>query len=364
MAVTALLNAPFLLRLRRSPSSPRPPDQPTRVSLLVPARNEARVIGRTVAALLAQTYPRFELLVLDDDSADETAELAGRAAGADSRFRLLRGQPLPSGWLGKNWACAQLAAAAQGDLLVFTDADVAWQPDALAALVEQMARSGADLLTVWPTQTTLSWGERLTVPLMALAILAYLPLAAVHYLPWPVFAAANGQCLAFRRSAYTAVGGHHAVRNNVVEDVALARLAKARGLRLRLYDGNRLIGCRMYESWDEARRGYAKNILAGHANSVPLLALSTVAHWLVFVGPWGWLPIALLRGGAWLPPLLLWLTTVGVRALTAALTHQRLRDALLMPVSVALMTRIAADAVLGRRRGGAEWKGRIVPSGE
>jgi chlorobactene glucosyltransferase len=303
MGLTAVSNLLFFPRLRRQPE---PPAAAPLVSLLVPARNEAAVIGGTVRGLLAQTYPNLELIVLDDHSTDETAVFAQTAAAGDARLTVLNGRSLPPGWLGKNWACQQLAEAAQGEVLIFTDADVGWQPDALPALLAQL--DGAAMATVWPTQETHTWGERLVVPLMALAILCYLPVLPVHYAPWPAFAAANGQCLALRRNAYTQIGGHAAVRGNIVEDVGLARLVKRAGLRLRMADGNRLIGCRMYADWPAVRDGFAKNILAGHGNSVPfLLALSTLFHWLVFplslglvAADWLLVGVRVGAGGDWI----------------------------------------------------------------
>ncbi|MCA9982582.1 MAG: glycosyltransferase, partial [Anaerolineales bacterium] len=161
------------------------------VSILIPARNEAAVIGESVQLLSAQGYSQREIIVLDDNSEDGTGSIAQQAAGD---VRVLTGSPLPAGWMGKNWACHQLAQHAQGDILLFTDADVRWQPGALAAVVDLFERTEADLLTVWPTQITVSWGERLTVPLIAMTVLAYLPVQLAHDFYHPLAAAANGQC--------------------------------------------------------------------------------------------------------------------------------------------------------------------------
>jgi cellulose synthase/poly-beta-1,6-N-acetylglucosamine synthase-like glycosyltransferase len=178
IALIAIVNAITFPRLETAmPISNKQPS----VSLLIPARNEAAVIGQTIRNLLAQTYPRFEVILLDDDSDDDTVSMVRAAGQDDPHLKILTGARLPSGWLGKNWACHQLAQAARGEWLIFTDADVRWTPPALVALAAEMERSQADLLAVWPTQQTITWGERLVVPLMALAVLGYLPLPLVHH---------------------------------------------------------------------------------------------------------------------------------------------------------------------------------------
>jgi chlorobactene glucosyltransferase len=353
-------------RLRRAPGNL--PGILPRVSVLVPARDEAGVIGRTVAAILAQDYPgELELIVLDDGSIDGTAQLALQAARGDPRLRLVSGAPLPPGWAGKNWACQQMADQASGDLLVFTDADVRWAPGALRAVTGWMAHSRADCFTVWPTQEALTWPERLVVPMMMFAVLAYLPEVCVRFVPWPVFAAANGQFIAFRRTAYEQVGGHAGVRHSVVEDVSLAWQVKRRGLRLVMSLGDGLISGRMYQSWRQVRHGFAKNILAGHGGSPLFLLFSAVFHWILFLLPW----VALLVDRAspafqagevltevWLAMIALGL---GIRLLIAAATRHRLLDALWLPVSVILLTLIAAQSLWWHYRyGGPQWKGRQI----
>lgn len=353
LLLTSLLNLPLFPRLRAT----RPPAAPPLVSVLIPARNEAAVIGGTVQAVLAQTVAQLELLVLDDGSTDGTADVVCRAAQGDGRVRLLVGQPLPAAWLGKNWACHQLGQAAVGQHLLFIDADVVLAPEALASLLALQADTNADLLTIWPSQITPTWAERLVVPLISFVILSYLPVWPVHHTPWAAFAAANGQCLFFRRSAYAQIGGHTAVRRAIVEDVMLAKAIKRAGLRLRMGDGNQLVRCRMYANWPTVRDGLAKNILAGHGQSVALLLLSTFFHWALFVGPWVWLAL----GGGWVAAVLIalgvanrWLVGWWLgRGLLPALW-----EALLMPVSVLLLTRITARALHWHATSGPVWKGR------
>ncbi len=348
-----------------------PPALQRRVSLLIPARNEAAVIGETVLNLLHLDYPDYEVVLLDDASTDGTLEIACQAAQGNQRFRALRGLPLPDGWTGKNWACHQLAQAADGEVLAFTDADVRWQPEALSALLALMERTQADTFTVWPTQQVITWAERLVVPMMTYAIMVYLPELCVRYIPWPVFAAANGQCLVFHRRAYERTGGHAAVCASVVEDVALAKATKQASMRLVMALGNGMIGSRMYTSWRTVRHGFAKNILAGHGNSPFLLGLSAIFHWLLFVIPWLWIILGATRTSVianaapgWpVIPLAMISLGLGIRLLSAAATRHRLMDGLLMPVSVIMTTLIAAQSLWWHYRyGGPQWKGRrIVP---
>jgi len=341
-----------------------PPSPQPQLSILIPARNEAERITPCITGLLAQEGVAYEVLVLDDHSEDGTADVVRAAGCADSRLRVLCGQPLPPGWTGKNWACHQLALAARSDRLLFTDADVRWRPGALMALVAAWDEKEVDAITIWPTQQTITWSERLVVPLMAFAVLSYLPVWLVNGTNWPFTGAANGQCFAFRRQAYAAIGGHAAVRANVLDDVALAQRIKRARRWMCMFDAHGLITCRMYTSWRAVLHGYAKNILAGHGNSVLLLCLSMMFHGLVFVGPWLWL----LVGWRWTPPagwpvlpLTLALLGVGVRATTARATGQRPGDAWFMPLSVLLMMRIALQAIWWRwHDGGPQWKGRAI----
>ncbi len=358
----------FILSLVNSVTFPRlKPERPKtfpRVSMLIPARNEAGNIQSSLSSLLAQDYPNFEILLLDDHSEDATCSLAQETAGGDERFRLVKGEHLPVGWLGKNWACHQLARQAVGDVLVFTDADIRWKPGALSALIAGREKHAADVLTVWPDQETVSPTERMVIPMMMLVVLGYLPEIFVRFLPIPLFAAANGQCLAFTRPAYARIGGHAAVSDHVVEDVALSRLAKRSRLKLVMSLGSRLIHGRMYQDWHGVRRGFAKNILAGHASSPLFLVFSALFHWSLFVFPWIWLLLGSLgtRQDLWPAfPAAMIILGLGARAVTAVTAGLRLVDVIWLPVSVLLMTLIAVQALLWHfRDGGPQWKGRLI----
>ena len=349
-SLTLATNLLTLPRLRPSSTAARP-----LVSVLIPARNEAHRIGATVSAILAQQYAHFELLILDDQSEDGTAEVVTQLTAADPRCRLLSGESLPAGWLGKNWACHQLATAAKGDLFLFIDADVTLAPAALGAIVQEAIRQRADLLAVWPTQLLSSLSERILVPLINFVILNYVSVLAIHHSPQPIFAAANGQCLLFRPAAYWGIGGHRSVQANVLEDVALARECKRRGFRLRLVTGDELISCRMYTNWPDIRDGFAKNLLAGFGNSPLALLAAGLLHWLLFVWPW----LAALLGAGWLAfGVGLW--GIGLRAISAWRTRNPVGDALSLPIAVSMMSYIAWRSYRWSATGRNQWKGRLL----
>ncbi|PZA08824.1 MULTISPECIES: glycosyltransferase family 2 protein [unclassified Meiothermus] len=272
-----LVNLGSFPRLR--PSVPR---GKARVSILLPARNEAHNLPQTLPRLLAQ--PAQEILLLDDRSSDPTAAVACRLAGQDPRFRLLRGQELPEGWKGKSWACHQLAQAASGEVLIFTDADVIWRPGALEAVLAQLERAPG-LLSVYPRQQVGSLAERVLVPLIDVVLLTLLPYPLVRT-RFPLASAASGQVMAFTRSAYQACGGHRAVREEVLEDVRLAQRVKQARQPLRVALGGDLLEVRMYRSYAEILEGFGKNLGAFHGENPFLLALSALFHLFAYTAPW------------------------------------------------------------------------------
>ncbi|MBN2678252.1 MAG: glycosyltransferase, partial [Anaerolineaceae bacterium] len=226
LLVVILSNIRFLHRARKHAT----PLVLPMVSILVPARNEEQNIASCIRSLLAQDYPSFEILVYDDQSNDATLSIIQQIAREHPKLKVSVGRPLPENRLGKNWACAQLARQAKGDLLLFTDADTVHQPQTLRSIVTALTGEQADLLTGFPRQDVHSWGERLLVPFFSWALYCFVPLALAYRLRLPALSSAVGQMMLFRREAYQMVGGHDGVASSIIDDLLLARRIKAAGL--------------------------------------------------------------------------------------------------------------------------------------
>lgn len=267
------------------------------ISVLIPARNEEHTIERCVASLAMQEYPQYEIIVLNDNSTDGTSELLERLAKTYRSVRVIQGHELPPGWVGKCFACHQLSQHARGSWLLFTDADTVHTPQSLRHAVELATERRADLLTLIPSQTMLSFGEKLILPLLHFSTFAFLPLYAVEHLRSAKFSIGIGQFMFFRRSAYDAIGGHKAVRDNIVEDVWLARKIKERGLRVIAADGSTTVSCRMYTRWTEVWNGFSKNLFAGFNFSLTAMGAVLMVYAVLFVLPFALAFAAAVHGG-------------------------------------------------------------------
>jgi Glycosyl transferase family 2 len=349
-----------LVNLRQLRVPPSDPELVTeRVSVLLPLRNEAARVGACLTALLAQEgLPDLEILVLDDGSDDDTASVVHALAAADQRVRFLTGRPLPPGWIGKPHACAQLADAASGAVLVFVDADVVLAPDAVARTVALMREAGLDLVCPYPRQVARTAGERLVQPLLQWSWLTFLPLQLAERSPSPSLAAANGQLLACDRAAYARVGGHGAVRGAVLEDLALARTFKAGGCRAGMADGTTLASCRMYESWRDLEAGYTKSLWSAFGTPGGAVAVLTLLSALYVVPP---VAAVLGRGDVRRAGLVGTAAGLAGRVVVARRVGGRVwPDSAAHPVSVVLLGWLTARSVAGRRRGELTWKGRTL----
>lgn len=233
------------------------------VSVLIPARNEEANILSCLQSVLKQTFKNIEIIVLDDNSDDNTYILTESIAQTDSRIRIISGLPLSPPWLGKNWACHQLSKKANGDIFLFIDADVILSPDAIELALNRMYHHRLSMLSVFPTQVMKSIGEYIIVPMMNWLLLSFLPLRLVYSSTNKSFVAANGQFIMINKEAYSRIGGHEAVCSEIVEDMVIAGNIKKAGHKIMTLLGAEAVKCRMYGSYMEAYNGFSKNFFAG-----------------------------------------------------------------------------------------------------
>ncbi|WP_235034448.1 glycosyltransferase [Roseiconus lacunae] len=265
-------NLPRFLRDRR-PEKPDSAD--AAISVLIPARDEADGIEHCVRHALASHTVELEVIVLDDDSSDATADIVSTIAEADSRVRLIHGKPLPDRWNGKQHACKQLADAARYDRLVFLDADVRLRPAGLAELSRLLEERSLGLISAFPEQVTVTWLEKWLIPMMHFILLSYLPFSRMQSMSDPSLAAGCGQLFLADRKAYLEAGTHAAIRSSRHDGIKLPRAFREAGLMTDVTDGTDLASCRMYDCGSQVIRGVLKNAIEGIANP-KLIGLFTV----------------------------------------------------------------------------------------
>jgi chlorobactene glucosyltransferase len=334
-----------------------------RVSVLVPARNEERNIGRCVQSLLAQGHAPLEVLVLDDGSTDGTADIVTDMAERDPRLQLIEGRPLPQGWMGKNYACHQLAELAKGEWLLFADADTYHHPDALAWAVGAAEQNEADLLSLIPRTVTQTLGEDILLPIIPFGLLGCFPLALGARLRIPSLAMAVGPFMLFRRTAYDRVGGHRAVRGEIAEDVALAREVCRAGRRITILDGSEHVDVHFYCGFWESWHGLAKSAFAALGYRLLPSLFMLALYGFLFV----WPAVLAVAGSLWdavpMPALRLAWATVALNAGLWYVVAIRFRlswtIAFLYPLTVALVIVMMLDSIRRSAFAGIGWKDRL-----
>ncbi|WP_316798553.1 glycosyltransferase family 2 protein [Pedobacter frigidisoli] len=253
-----------------------------KVSILIPARNEEENIITLLHSIKNQDYTNYEVIVLDDHSEDNTFGLVNEFCSVNPNFSIIKGEPLPAHWLGKNYACHQLASVATGKYFLFVDADETLNRGLINSLISRMEMGNLALLSVFTNQVMKTLGEKLTVPLMHFILLNLLPLRLVRISRNPALAAASGQCMFFNADNYRQQLWHQQVKNQVVEDVEIIKLVKMEKFNAEALLANGLIHCRMYKNLHESLAGFGKNLLAGFGNNVFILLFYLL---LVIIGP-------------------------------------------------------------------------------
>lgn len=336
------------------------------VSIIIPARNEETNLAACLRAALAQPLPCLQVVVVDDQSEDGTWGLACAIAREDPRLLVVRSPELPAGWTGKNHALHQGVGVATGEWLLFTDADVALAPEALAVSLRFVEAHRLDLLSLSPRQRSEGFWERLIQPLVFELLTERFDMRAVNDATTPA-AAVNGQFILVRRAAYLRVGGHQAVRREILEDVALARSAKRAGLRIYFANTRSLAEARMYRGLKEIWEGWRKNLfdLLNASHRVVLTVM--LGELLLWVAPFVSFPLSLALSAyntSWGSLVVLSGAAATLCVLASGAYLRWITDgfplySVLLPLGkVMLVSMIVASWYRRGVRGGIVWKGR------
>jgi chlorobactene glucosyltransferase len=347
-----------------------PPADSPRVSVIVPARNESRNIAECLRSILASSYPRLEVIAVNDHSTDDTGPSARTVAAEDSRLVVIDNPELPPDWFGKQWACQNGANAASGSILIFMDADARAADDLIARSVNGMLRTGADFYSVLGRQEMVTFWERLLqMQVFTVLMTRFGGTEIVNRAGKSSAKIANGQYLMVRRTTYDEFGGHGLVRGYVAEDLMLAQRYFELGKRTVLVMGTNQLSTRMYTSLRELIGGWRKNLFAGGRHSMPmggraatLAPLLLPLPFLMQLAPPVLLILAIALG---LPTLELWSAlTTGFTLLTWLAYYRAARlpalYVLLYPLGAAMTLYIALSAIIRGSR--VEWKGREYES--
>jgi len=256
------------------------------VSVLIPARNEEDNIGNLLEQINKLDYKKLEIIVYNDHSTDKTEHIIRHWTTTNSNIKLLNGDELPQGWLGKNHACHQLSKAATGEILLFLDADVNVKKNLIKRSISHIQKHRLHLLSIFPKQIVKSFGEKVSVPLMNWILLSLLPLGLVKRSKREMFSAANGQFMMFKADTYKSIWPHQQLKAHKVEDIAIIKLFKQKGLISDTRLGDNDITCRMYDGLDDAIEGFTKNIFHFFGDSIFITicfaVFTTTAPFLIY----------------------------------------------------------------------------------
>ena len=270
------------------------------VSVLIPARNEERHIGRCLNSLQNQIYKNYEIIVLNDNSTDGTLKIIKSIAAKDKRIKVIDGKPLPKDWYGKPFALHQLSQKARGEILIFTDSDTIHNPTSISWAVTNMKELKADMVSGYVGQIFMSAGEILTVPLMFFLTGFVIPLFLNRFSRLSQFSAAVGQFIAIKHDVFKAIGGCETFRKKTSEDVYMARYVKKKGYNTRFLNLCEHVKCRMYRGYRDAVEGIGKNIFDFLGKSTFVLALMFIGVFFFLFMPFPLLVGCLINGSPWL----------------------------------------------------------------
>lgn len=255
------------------------------ISVCVPARNEEGNIGACVGSLARQSYKNLEILVLDDNSTDRTAEIVDGLARKDPRIRCVKGEPLPPGWKGKTFAMAQLEKESRGEWLLFTDADTVHHPDSVANGYSTALAKGADFVSGYPRERAGTCAGRLAVSSMVLPLLA-VPYYLGEKIRSEALASCIGQYMLMRRDALAEAGGFESIKNKITDDVGIVRRMVGLGRRTLMVSFKEHVDCDMYKDFKSAVVGMGRSVAGIFPTWMFSFLLAAVAALLGLAASW------------------------------------------------------------------------------
>lgn len=329
-------------------------DSNCKISILIPFRNEEKNVAGCLESLLKQELDNYEILCLDDNSEDKTYEFLKRYEQNYSQIKVISGKPLPTGWIGKNWACYQLASNAKGEYLIFLDADVRLNSQAINTALIYFQRSKVYMLSIFPTQLMKRISEYFITPSMNWLLLTFLPLNFVYKFENPSFVAANGQFIVVDKKVYFDLGGHEKIKDKVVEDMSLARLLKKNKYRISTFLGGEFIFARMYDDFSSAMKGFSKNFFAGFETTYLNFSIFLLFIIFSFLSPFVLIVFDI--------KFLLIIILIFVQKFLISLkSHQNVFiNLILAPLQLLLMIGVGINSMLVTKRGNLTWKGRRI----
>ena len=318
------------------------------VSVLIPARNEALNIGNVLKRLENQTYAHFEVIILNDHSTDETEQVIAPFLKRNPQWKMYQGKSLPADWRGKSFACYQLGQAAQGEILLFADADTLPEPEAIHATVSALEKY--DFISVFPEQIVKTWAEKLIVPVMDFFLYSHLLFPLISQTKNPAFTAANGQWMAFRKNAYQKISGYEVAKSAVLDDMTIAKAIKKAGLQMNTFSGVNAISCRMYQNPQQVIEGFSKNSFAAANYQYIGFSLFLLQFLFWFVFPF-FVPVSVFGVS------IFWILFLKF-LIARKFQHPVWETVLLHPVAMLFAFGICINSMYWHWAGKGHWKGR------
>jgi len=332
------------------------------ISVLIPARNEERNIKNCVSSVLRQNYPYLEIIVLDDNSADQTFKIAKELSRGSKILKIVRGKKLPPGWNGKNWACHQLSQAAKGEWFLFTDADTTHKPHSVSTAFAAARKNNSVFITSIPGLKNKTWSEKLVLPVIHFAFLVLVPFKLINYSEDCRLSFGIGPFMLIKRDFYFALGGHEVLKKEIVDDMALAKLVKVNKGKITILDGTKFMSVRFYANFHELWNGLSKNTYEAIGSSPHYLAVVLIGSYFLFIYPYLSLWGSLESNQSLTFPLFQVITLSMIKIVLAFRFKTSIFYGLLHPLTIIITNLILLNSFrISIFKKKFEWKERLYP---